>query len=54
MAKIMLNSTISTKNARYMMANIKDFYLNTPMEQYKYMAIPLADLPETIIEQYNL
>jgi len=34
--------------------NIKDFYLNTPMERYEYMAIPMADIPQTIIEQYNL
>jgi len=50
----MMNSTISTKNARYMTADIKDFYLNTPMECYEYMAIPMADLLDTIIEQYNL
>jgi len=24
------------------------------MEQYEYMAIPLANLPDTIIKQYNL
>ena len=33
------NSTISTKNARYMTIDIKDFYLKTPMEKYKYMRL---------------
>ena len=28
------NSTISTKNARYMTIDVKNFYLNTPMERY--------------------
>ena len=30
--KIILNSVISTKGARCMMIDLKDFYLNTPME----------------------
>jgi len=50
----MFNSVISTEKAKFAAADIKDFYLNTPMERYKYMAIPLADIPETIIKQYNL
>jgi len=53
-AKIMLNSVLSTKAAKFGTADIKDFYLNTPMECYKYMAIPIKDIPETIIKQYNL
>jgi hypothetical protein len=36
-AKCLLNSKISTPDARFMVADIKDFYLNTPMEPYKYM-----------------
>jgi len=50
----MFNSVISTNNARFAAADIKDFYLITPMERYEYMAIPLADIPEIIIKQYNL
>jgi len=53
-AKIILNSIISTKDAKFLFIDIKDFFLNSPMECYKYMAIPLADLPDTIIKQYNL
>ncbi len=53
-AKILLNSVISTEGARFLVIDIKDFYLNMPMEWYEYMAIPLADIPNTIIEQYNL
>jgi len=50
----MLNSILSTKDALFGTADIKDFYLNTPMECYGYMAIPIKDIPETIIKQYNL
>ena len=36
------------------MADIKDFYLNTPMKRYKYMRLKITDIPEEVIEQYNL
>jgi hypothetical protein len=36
-AKCLLNSTISTPDTRFMVADIKDFYLNTPMERYEYV-----------------
>jgi hypothetical protein len=35
--KLLLNSIISTENARFMTMDIKDFYLNTPMARYEYM-----------------
>jgi hypothetical protein len=53
-AKCVLNSTISTPNARFMVADIKYFYLNTPLEPYKYMRLPLAMIPDKIIQQYQL
>ena len=37
-----------------MMLDIKDFYLNTPMERYEYMRLKLTDIPEEIIVEYNL
>jgi hypothetical protein len=36
-AKILWNSTISTPGARFMCMDIKNFYLNTPMDQREYM-----------------
>ena len=52
--KLLLNSVISTKNARFMTMDTKDFYLNTPMTRYKYMRLRLSDMPEDVIEHYNL
>ena len=52
--KIMLNSVISTQGARFMTLDIKNLYLNTPMEQYKYVRIKLDEVPEEIIQQYLL
>jgi hypothetical protein len=52
--KILLNSIISTKDAKCVMLDIKDFYLNTPMSRYEYMRIKLTDIPEEIIVEYKL
>ena len=53
-AKCLLNSVISTPNAKFLTADLKDFYLGTPMTRYEYMRVPLWMLPSAIIEQYNL
>jgi hypothetical protein len=37
-----------------MTMDIKDFYLNTPMNRYKYMMIPVSLIPKTIFDQYKL
>ncbi len=34
--KLLLNSVISTPSAKFMMLDLKDFYLMTPMKSYKY------------------
>jgi Reverse transcriptase (RNA-dependent DNA polymerase) len=52
--KLLLNSTISTPNARFMCIDIKDFYLNTPMNRAEYMRVPLTSIPSKIIEYYDL
>ena len=33
--KCLVNSVLSTEQAKFMTADIRDFYLNTPMERYK-------------------
>jgi hypothetical protein len=53
-AKLLFNSVISTPNARFMTADIKDFYLCTPMDRYENMRIPVHVIPPAIFEQYNL
>ncbi len=54
--KILFNSIISMPHTQCMMGNLKDFYLGTPMEpkDYAYMCIPIAMLPEDIMEHYQL
>ena len=52
--KLLLNSTISTKNANFMTMDINKFYLGTPMETYKYGRFHRRDVPQPIIDKYKL
>ncbi len=52
--KTHLNSVILMPAARYMTIDISNFYLNTPMERFEYTRIPIADIPEEIISEYDL
>jgi hypothetical protein len=52
--KILIISTLSTKDAKMMMMDIKNYYLGTPLPNYEYMHLPISILPEEIIEKYHL
>ena len=52
--KCLLNSIISTKDARAAAGDLKDFYLETPLDRYEYMRMPLSIIPQEIIDQYQL
>ena len=53
-AKMLLNSVISTEGAEFMILDIKNFYLNTPLDQYEYLRLKLSNFPDKVIEEYNL
>jgi len=53
-AKILFNSVISTPNARFLGLDCKDFYLETEMERYEYMLIPINIIPQDIMEENNI
>ena len=50
---LLLNATVS-ENAQWMTADIKDYYLGTPMSTPEYMSIPARYIPATIRARYNL
>jgi hypothetical protein len=52
--KILWNSTISTKGACFAGADIKNMYLETPLDRYEYMKMPLSLFLQDIIEHYGL
>ena len=51
---VLLDSVISTKGAIFMTIDIKDLYLNTPMDHPKYMQHKVAEIPDNFIALYNL
>ena len=53
-AKILFNSVISTKKAKFMTLDISDFYLNTPMKRPEYIRLNIRDIPQEIINEYKL
>ena len=56
-AKLLFNSVISTPGvARFMTMDISDFYLTTKcmLRPSEYVHIPLKNIPENFIQQYNL
>jgi hypothetical protein len=53
-AKLLFNSVISTPKAKFMTADIKDYFLCTPMGRYEYIKIHYRMIPEEIRQQYHL
>ena len=54
LVKVLLNSVVSTLNAKFMSIDISNFYLNTPMPRYEYLKLKLTDVPAEIISEYGL
>jgi hypothetical protein len=52
--KILINSTLSTKDAAMMMMDIKNYYLGTLLPRFEYIKMLLSRFPEEIIQKYNL
>jgi hypothetical protein len=53
-SKILWNSVISTKDARFAGTDIKNMYLEMPLDHVEYMKMPIALLPDDIIEYCQL
>jgi hypothetical protein len=52
--KILINSILCTPNAKCIMMDIKDFYLQTPMKRPEYIWLKITDIPDEIIQEYKL
>jgi hypothetical protein len=53
-AKNLINSVISTLGSKFLVIDIKIFYLNTPLGRFEYMVINLSSLPQEAIDKYDL
>ena len=54
LVKLLLNSIVSTPNAKFMTMDLKDFYLGTLMKGPELMRVPVHMIPEEIMKLYNL
>ncbi len=52
--KMLSNSVISTKGARFMTMDISNFYLMTPLHHPKFIRVKLSNIPNQVIEEYKL
>ena len=52
--KILINSTISTEGACFVCWDVGNFYTNLRLETPEYMRIHIRDIPEEVIEEYNV
>ena len=52
-SKIVFNSVISTKGAKFMTIDISNFFLSSHMQYPEYMKIHQDDIPQDILEQYQ-
>ena len=51
---MVINSTISTPQAKYMYGDLGNFYLVIPLDCYEYIRLNIKILPQLIIDAYNL
>ena len=52
--KLLLNSVISTKGAKFMTMDISNFYLMTPLKRKEYVRMKLDNFPDNVIDHYDL
>ena len=53
-AKCLFSSVISTKFTKFLDLDIKDFYLNTNMDQYEYMWLTQWILPQDFVDENKI
>ena len=53
-SKLLFNSVIPTKDARFMMMDISNFYLMNPLSIPEYIRVSIKDIPDEIICEYDL
>ena len=54
LVKILLNSTISTEGACFMSCDVKNFYINTPLDHSEFVKIKNDNIPQEIIDKYEV
>ena len=50
----MINSVLYRRNTPFVYFDLKNFYLQTPMDRPEYVPIKISDIPQEFIEEYNI
>jgi hypothetical protein len=53
-AKMLINSIISLKDAHFITMDISNFYLMTPLHCPEFIRLKLNDIPDELIKEYKL
>jgi hypothetical protein len=54
LVKLLINSVFSQRNAQIAIMDLKNFYLNAPLDQSEHVCIKLTDIPPEFIDKYKL
>ena len=54
MIKLLINSVLSTKGAKFCSVYIKEFYLQSTLPDAEYISVPFHLIPPDIISDYKL
>ena len=52
--RVLLNAIVSEEATNFITADIRDFYLGTPLERPEYMRINLKHIPLYVQKKYNI
>ena len=54
LVKLMVNSVLSRPGAKFACFDVKNFYLDTPLDRPEYVKIKASDIPKEFYDEYNL
>jgi hypothetical protein len=54
LVKLLINSVLSRRGAKFASFDVKNFYLNTPLDRFEYVRVRLEDIPDEFVAEYEL
>ena len=54
LVKLIISSVLLRHNARFFPFDLKNFYLQTPLDKSEYVRIKFSDIPQKFNEKYDL
>ena len=54
LVKLLLNSVLSRQGAKFVTLDIRNYYLQTPLDRLEYVCIKLSGIPQDFFDEYNL